>query len=274
MKLRKLLAHFFDTYEVAWESFMMALAVVFVVVGFLPDFLHFSSGGLAILDGVDLGITFFFILEFVTRISVASSRLGYLKEHWLDLVAILPVMRWLRVARLVRVFRLLRIARMARVIRSLDGLGFNLAQFAKLNGLQWMLLALTVIMLVSSGLLFFAEHGVNEKINNYWDALYASLVTWTTPGYGDIAPVTTAGHIFGLVLIISGLITWGILIANLAAFLTARRVEASAINPAIREIQEKLMTFDQLSESELIALRGAINALISDRLGEKPDYTI
>jgi hypothetical protein len=137
-----------------------------------------------------------------------------------------------------------------------------------------MLLVLTCIMLASSVLLFYAERGVNEKINNYWDALYASLVTWTTPGYGDIAPVTTTGHIFGLVLIISGLITWGILIANLAAFLTARKAEASIINPAIREIQEKLLNLDQLSEPELIALRGAINALISDRLGEKPDYTI
>ena len=270
MKLRKLLVSFFDTYEVAWELFMVGLAIIFVIIGFLPDFFDFSDNGLAILDSIDLGITSFFILEFVTRISISSLRLRYLKEHWLDLVAILPMIRWLRAARLVRVLRLSRITRMARVIRSLDSLGFDIAQFSRLNGLQWMLLSLTVIMLASSGLLFYSERGVNEKINTYSDALYASLVTWMTPGYGDIAPVTTPGHIFGLVLILSGLITWGILIANLAAFLTARKAVQSKVSPAIREIQEKLTQFDCLDESELIALRGALNALIGDKLGEKP----
>jgi len=273
MKLRKLLTHFFDTYEIAWELFMVGLAITFVIIGFLPDFFDFSGNSLAILDSIDLGITSFFVLEFVTRISISFLRLRYLKEHWLDLVAILPAIRWLRAARLVRVLRLSKITRIARVFRSLDELGFNVAQFARLNGLQWMLISLTVIMLVSSGLLFHFECGVNEKINNYWDALYASLVTWITPGYGDIAPVTTAGHIFGLVLIISGLITWGILIANLAAFLTARKAAQSKVSPAIREIQEKLAQLDHLDKSELIALRGALNALIGDKLEEKPSYT-
>jgi hypothetical protein len=96
MKLRKLLVHFFDTYEIAWESFMVGLAIIFVIIGFLPDFLHFPDRGLTILDSIDFGITSFFILEFVTRISISSLRLRYLKEHWLDLVAILPMIRWLK----------------------------------------------------------------------------------------------------------------------------------------------------------------------------------
>lgn len=274
MKLRKMLVYFFDTYETAWELFMVGLAIIFVIIGFLPDLFHFSDRGIAILGSIDSGITVFFILEFVTRISISSFRLSYLKEHWLDLVAILPVIRWLRAMRLVRVLRLSRITRLARVIRLLKVLGFNVSQFARLNGLQWILLLLTGIMLASSGLLFYYERGVNEKINTYWDALYASLVTWMTPGYGDIAPVTTAGHIFGLVLILSGLITWGILIANLAAFLTSRKEVQGRVSPAIREIQEKLRQFDHLDESELIALRGALNSLIADKLGEKPDYTL
>lgn len=133
--------------------------------------------------------------------------------------------------------------------------------------MQWMLLALTLIMLISSGLIFFFEQPVNEKIQTYWDALYASLVTWTTPGYGDIVPITVSGRVCGLVLIISGLLTWGLLIANLAAFLASQRT-ARCKNPAIAELQEKLSQIDQLSRQELVVLRGAVTALIDDKIDE------
>ena len=269
MRFRELIEGFFDSHEMAWEIFMVVLAIVFVVVGFLPDFFDFSDDELILLENVDWRITAFFALEFITRITAAPSRKAYLKEHWLDLIAILPVVRWLRVARLARIIRLLRVVRLIRVFSSLDYFGLNLARFVKLNGMQWMLLALTVIMLVSSALLFFFEHTVNEKIRTYWDALYASLVTWATPGYGDISPITTSGRICGMVLIISGLVTWGLLIANLAAFLAARRAEKREADSAITELQNKLTQIDQLSRAELICLRGAITALIDDRIEKK-----
>jgi len=269
MRLRKSLNRFFDRYEISWELFMIALAVVFVMLGFLPDYIDFSTAELAVLEGLDWGLTIFFALEFTVRILISPSRMAYFKGHWLDLVAIVPMMRWLRVARFARILRLLRIARMARVFRSLDILGFNLVRFVRLNGLQWILLALTAIMLISSIALYFLEQPVNEKIKSYWDALYASLVTWTTPGYGDIAPVTTGGHILGLVLIISGLVTWGILIANLAAFLSARRAEDTGPDPAIREVQHKLVHIDHMSKQELVSLRGSVIALIDHKIGEE-----
>jgi len=129
-------------------------------------------------------------------------------------------------------------------------------------------LVLSLIMLASSGLLFYFERPVNDEIKTYWDALYASLVTWTTPGYGDILPVTTGGRISGLVLIISGLITWGLLIANLAAFLTSWRTQRQGKDPGIADLQSKPSQIDHLGEGELTCLRGALTALI-DAIIEK-----
>ncbi len=266
MRLRRSVENFFENHEVVWEIFMVVLAIFFVVIGFLPDFFEFTDDELFFLDNVDIGITIFFALEFAIRIAVAPSRKGYLKEHWLDLLAIIPVVRWLRFIRVLRVLRILRIARLLRVFDTLDYFEITIARFAKLNGLQWMMLALTMIMLIASGLLFLFENPVNEKIQTYWDALYASVVTWTTPGYGDIAPITQGGRISGLVLIISGLVTWGLLIANPSAFLASRRVEKRARDPAVVDLQNKLAWLDYLSENELTCLRGAITALIDDRL--------
>jgi len=71
------------------------------------------------------------------------------------------------------------------------------------------------------------------------------------------------------VLIVTGLVTWGILIANLAAFLSARRIEESELDPAIREVRHKLAHIDHMSERELVALRGSVIALIDHRLGKE-----
>lgn len=242
MKMRQLVQGFFNNHEASWEIFMVILAVIFVVIGFLPDFHDFSDSELGLLDIIDWGITGFFALEFIVRITAAPSQKGYLREHWLDLIAITPVVRWLRVFRIMRILRLLRVARVIRVLNSLDLFTLNVKRFAKLNGLQWILLVLFLIMLASSGLLFYFEHPVNDQIKTYWDALYASLVTWTTPGYGDILPVTTGGRISGLALIISGLITWGLLIANLAAFLTAWRAPEAGNRPGYYRPPEQVIT--------------------------------
>ncbi len=158
MNLRKLIQQFFDRHEVAWEIFMMVLAVIYVITGFLPVWIRFSREGYYILNAASWGITGFFILEFVVRFSVAPSRKVYLKGHWLDLVSIVPPVRWLRLGRVLRVLRILRVVRAAKALHSLDVLGTDIINFGEMNGLIWMLLTLLLIMLALSGVLFFSEH--------------------------------------------------------------------------------------------------------------------
>ena len=56
-----------------------------------------------------------------------------------------------------------------------------------------------------SGVLFFAlESGANPRLHRYVDALWWSFSTATTTGYGDITPVTTAGKILGIFLMLMG----------------------------------------------------------------------
>lgn len=48
------------------------------------------------------------------------------------------------------------------------------------------------------------EYGLNPKIQNYMDALWFSFSTVTTVGYGDITPITTAGRILGILMMLLG----------------------------------------------------------------------
>ncbi len=61
--------------------------------------------------------------------------------------------------------------------------------------------------------------GVNGRIHSFFDALWRSLSTITTVGYGDIYPVTTAGRIIGGFTMIVGISTFALVTAKIAQFL-------------------------------------------------------
>ncbi|NDF13924.1 two pore domain potassium channel family protein [bacterium] len=61
----------------------------------------------------------------------------------------------------------------------------------------------TVIVFFSL-LIFWIEHVVNPKMERYLDALYFTVATLTSVGYGDIAPVTFAGRIVAILMMLLG----------------------------------------------------------------------
>jgi voltage-gated potassium channel len=67
-------------------------------------------------------------------------------------------------------------------------------------------IALSIIF-VSAGMIFYAEHNIPEShIKTFYDAVYFSIVTLTTVGYGDITPVSGYGRFITILIIISGII--------------------------------------------------------------------
>lgn len=57
---------------------------------------------------------------------------------------------------------------------------------------------------IASFLFYYLEKDVNSKISSLLDALWWGFATATTTGYGDITPVTQAGKILGICLMLSG----------------------------------------------------------------------
>lgn len=62
-----------------------------------------------------------------------------------------------------------------------------------------------VVILAGSGGLYWLEHGVNEGIDTYFDALWWIIVTMTTVGYGDIYPVTPWGRLVAGFVMLAGI---------------------------------------------------------------------
>ena len=174
-------------------------------------------------------IAYVFVVEFMLRwYSTDKSPIRHLSQPLVIVdivVVILPVVLpmlsgippWLTSQSGLINLRLLRILRLQRVLQDLEtfsaftmalGLGNvkNEVQPYQLQ-LSRVILSLFTLLSVSAGLIYAAEHGVNPDMDNYFSALYFTLTTLTTVGFGDITPVTFQGK-----LIVSGTILAGVTI--------------------------------------------------------------
>lgn len=68
------------------------------------------------------------------------------------------------------------------------------------RNLRFILKVLLVFMVIICILTFAEYRAEGSTIRNIWDAVWYSLITLTTVGYGDKAPVTVLGRIMGIVL--------------------------------------------------------------------------
>jgi voltage-gated potassium channel len=81
---------------------------------------------------------------------------------------------------------------------------------------------------ITSAVLFtmVEDVGPHGRVHSFFDALWWSLATITTVGYGDVYPVTAAGRIVGGFTMIMGITTFAIVTAKLAEFLVRSDREA------------------------------------------------
>lgn len=88
-------------------------------------------------------------------------------------------------------------------------------------------LLLTVLgnsFIVLCGFIFYhLEKEINPSVNRYIDAVWWSFTTATTTGYGNITPVTDAGKILSILLMIMGLALFAMFTALFADIILISR---------------------------------------------------
>lgn len=87
----------------------------------------------------------------------------------------------------------------------------------------WATAVLAVVMLIGSWAVVDAEQGTpRANLRTYPQALWWSIETATTVGYGDFYPVTLGGRIIGAVVMVVGITTYGMVTAALATWFVGR----------------------------------------------------
>ncbi len=184
-----------------------------------------------------------FFLDFCYRFYRAESKLRFMKWGWIDLIASIPNLEVLRWGRLVRV---LRVIRLLRGVRSLQLVLRAVFERRLRGGVTSLAFAAMLLVAFSSLSILVLERAPESNIKSAEDAVWWSLTTITTVGYGDRFPVTTEGRVVGVILMLAGVSMFGCLSGLAASFFVGDNAREKT-----SEASELLARLDQvLSELE------------------------
>ncbi len=157
-----------------------------------------------------------FTIEYFLRVLVAPNRMKFIFSPLgiIDLLVIAPFfIRFLNLG-FLRGFRIFRILRILKIIRYSDVMTsfFRSFRYYK-DELRIFFCTFALVALLSAFGVFSLEHKVNPDFSNIPNALWWSVVTMATVGYGDMVPVTVGGKIIAIIVVLMGLATLAILTA-------------------------------------------------------------
>lgn len=155
--------------------------------------------------------TILFTIEYGLRLIAVKHASRYALSFFgiVDLLAILPTYlsvifhgsQSLLVIRSLRLLRIFRILKLARFIQETHDLKRALRQ-SKDRILVFLLVIFTVTLIM--GTFMYLIEGEESGFTSIPESMYWAIVTMTTVGYGDIAPVTVLGQFLSTILMVLG----------------------------------------------------------------------
>ncbi len=174
----------------------------------------------------------------------------------IDLLAILPYYRPLRILRIFLLFRLFKLLRYTNSIN-------QLAHVFVEKRFEFFTLIVMFLMAVAFGstIIFIYEGaGINQNIDTFFDAVYWSIITISTVGFGDIAPVTLEGRIATLFLVVGGM--------GVIAFFTS--IVTTGLTEEVETIKKDKVFSEAANyvEYTIICGYGRMGKVLADELGQ------
>jgi len=184
------------------------ISIAVVIIDSVPDI---SDSTHILLNKVEWVITLIFTIEYILRILSIKRPHNYIFSFYgiIDLLATLPSylalfmtggssLLVIRALRLIRIFRILKLSRYTSA-------GFVLRKSlnASKAKIGVFLLAVAVIVLVIGTIMYLVE-GDAGGFTSIPKGIYWTIVTITTVGYGDIAPVTGLGQFIASLTMLTG----------------------------------------------------------------------
>ncbi|HEP1820156.1 TPA: ion transporter [Streptococcus suis] len=220
----------------------LAIVYVFLIVLELMDASIANSIGYNVLDWL---LWFIFVCDYFINLYFADDSIEYIQNHILELIAIIPFDSFFSFLRLGRLARLFRLVKVARIFALSNRFWDTVNRLLHTNSLSKVLLLNISAVLTSSVLLSIIEG------KSFFDAVWWSIVTMTTVGYGDIVPQDTISKIIAILLMLVGICTFGMVTSTITRFFseTERETKLDLLLARVEEQNEKLDRLEKKIES-------------------------
>lgn len=153
-----------------------------------------------------------FTLEYIARLAVVRKKRKYALSFFgiVDLLSILPTYiaifltgsQYLMVIRVLRLLRIFRVLKMANYFGQANVLINALRSSAPKVAV--FLFGILTLVTIAGTLMYLVEGGSNPGFSSIPQAIYWAIVTVTTVGYGDVAPMTVVGKFIAASMMLSG----------------------------------------------------------------------
>lgn len=255
------------------EVIIGVLAIASIILVAIESLVSVSQTTLVGILIADLMICIVFAGDFIQRIRSSDGKSRFMRTNGFEMLAMIPAIALyglgaipaigvaLRSLRLVRVVRVVLL--MARMRRSMS----RLSGFAQRSHLLALLGVTVSIVVIGAFAALILDSGTEAaQITNFSDAVWWSLSTVTTVGYGDIVPSSVGARIMGMGLMVVGIGVMAAFISQVSATLVESRMKRSSRQDDLKatiisEIKAKIDNIDELSENDLSVLIQMIRAL-------------
>ncbi|MHA6628236.1 ion channel [Pseudonocardia sichuanensis] len=234
----------------AWDRrvdwWLTGLAVVFLVA-YAWQVLDTSLGpvGRMLLEGVLTGTWALFGVDYLVRIALARRRGRFVGTHLLDLaILLLPMFRQLRAL---------------RVVTAVTVLNRQLRDDARGRVVVYVVGSVALIGFVAALAVLDAERDAPDAtITTFGDAVWWTITTISTVGYGDRYPVTLEGRLVAASLMVAGIALLGVVTASIASwFVENLRRSGAAVERELDEVSADVGRTEAQLAAVLAELRRA-----------------
>lgn len=195
----------------AVEFFSLTASVALLILYALDPSLDVDQGG-SMVNQLEDSLQTYFCFEYVARwVAAGSLRFGATPFMLIDLVNIAPfllsrvlglqnlegslaALGSLSALRILRLRKFLGREEATRLLRLVTG--DRAAQVSEeQRAVARTAFSVLAIVFVSAGVQWNLERDINDNLDSYADALYFSLSTLTTVGFGDVVPISEPGRL-------------------------------------------------------------------------------
>ena len=227
-----------------YQLFMLILCLLALAALAAETMIALDPSTRQILEYADTALCVPFFLDFCVQMVRAPNRWGYfVRWGWIDLLSSIPMIDALRIGRAARLLRVLRVLRGIRSTKLL-------AEFILQRRAQSAFLAatiLTLLLIVAGSIAILELETVpGANIKSAEDAVWWSVVTLTTVGYGDRYPVTGEGRIIATLLMTAGIGLFGAFSGFVASWFL--KPEEQETESELHQLRAELRSIRELLE--------------------------